>query len=50
MLTQGLAYLPPDWKRFSSWYQLDGKPLDSVYLLGAAAHGDDFYISGAHRL
>jgi signal transduction histidine kinase/CheY-like chemotaxis protein/streptogramin lyase len=50
MLTQGLAYLPPDWKRFSSWYQLDGKPLDSVYLLGAAAAGDDYYISGAHGL
>ena len=41
MLTQGLAYLPPDWKRFSTWYQLEGKPLDSVYLLGGAAPGND---------
>ncbi len=50
MLTQGLAYLPPDWKRFSSWYQLDGKPLDSAYLLGVAAAGEAFYIAGAHGL
>ena len=50
MLTQGLAYLPPDWKRFSSWYQLDGKPLESAYLLGAAAAGNDYYIAGAHGL
>ena len=50
MLTQGLAYLPPGWKRFSTWYQLDGKPLDSVYLLSAAAAGDDFYIGGAHGI
>ncbi len=50
MLTQGLAYLPPDWRRFSTWYQLDGKPLDSVYLLGVAAAGDDFYVSGAHGI
>ncbi len=50
MLTQGLAYLPPDWKRFSTWYQLDGKPLDSVYLLGAAVAGNDFYIAGAHGI
>jgi signal transduction histidine kinase/CheY-like chemotaxis protein/streptogramin lyase len=50
MLTQGLAYLPPDWKRFSTWYQLDGKPLDSVYLLGVAAAGNAYYIAGAHGL
>ena len=36
-LSQGLAYLPPDWTRFSTWYQLDGKPTDSLYLLNAAA-------------
>ncbi|WP_145479556.1 hybrid sensor histidine kinase/response regulator [Stenotrophomonas rhizophila] len=48
MLTQGLAYLPPDWKRFSTWYQLDGKPLDSAYLLSAAAAGNDYYIAAAH--
>ncbi len=48
LLTQGVAYLPPDWKRFSTWYQLDGKPLDSVYLLSVAAAGDDYYIAGAH--
>lgn len=48
LLTQGLAYLPPDWKRFSTWYQLDGKPLDSQYLLSAASDGTDFYIGAAH--
>ena len=48
LLTQGLAYLPPDWKRFSTWYQLDGKPLDSVYLLSAAAAGNAYFIAGAH--
>ena len=47
LLTQGLAYLPPDWKRFSTWYQLDGKPLDSQYLLSAASDGTDFYIGAA---
>ncbi|WP_425533129.1 ATP-binding protein [Stenotrophomonas rhizophila] len=50
MLTQGLAYLPPGWKRFSTWYQLEGKPLDSVYLLSGAAAGNEFYIGGAHGI
>ena len=48
LLTQGLAYLPPDWKRFSTWYQLDGKPLDSQYLLSAASDGTNFYVGAAH--
>ncbi|MCW4454977.1 ATP-binding protein [Flavobacterium sp. MXW15] len=48
MLTQGLAYLPPDWKRFATYYQLDGQPLESLYLLNAAADGDGFLVAGAH--
>ncbi|KAF1016093.1 MAG: hypothetical protein GAK31_01577 [Stenotrophomonas maltophilia] len=48
LLTQGLAYLPPDWQRFSTWFQLDGKPLDSQYLLSAASRGRDFYVGSAH--
>lgn len=48
MLTQGLAYLPPDWRRFSSWTQLQGRPLDSQYLLSAASDGRAFYIGAAH--
>ena len=42
LLTQGLAYLPPDWRRFSIWNQLDGKPLDSQYLLSAASDGKNY--------
>ncbi|MBL2545264.1 hypothetical protein ELJ63_30895, partial [Klebsiella pneumoniae] len=42
LLTQGLAYLPPDWRRFSIWNQLDGKPLDSQYLLSAASDGQNY--------
>lgn len=48
LLTQGLAYLPPDWRRFSTWYQLDGKPLDSQYLLSAASDGGSYYVGSAH--
>lgn len=48
LLTQGLAYLPPDWRRFSIWNQLDGKPLDSQYLLGAASDGQNYYVGSAH--
>ena len=49
-LTQGLAYLPPDWKRFSTWYQLGGKPMDSLYLLNAAAVDDGYIVVGAHGI
>lgn len=48
LLTQGLAYLPPDWRRFSIWNQLDGKPLDSQYLLSAASDGRNYYVGSAH--
>jgi len=48
LLTQGLAYLPPDWRRFATWSQVDGKPLDSQYLLIAASDGRDFYVGAAH--
>ena len=48
LLTQGLAYLPPDWRRFSTWYQLDGRPLDSQYLLSAASDGRNYFVGSAH--
>ncbi|HDS1040971.1 TPA: response regulator [Stenotrophomonas maltophilia] len=48
LLTQGLAYLPPDWKRFSTWYQLDGRPLDSQYLLSAGTDGRNYFVGSAH--
>ncbi len=48
LLTQGLAYLPPDWRRFATWSQVDGKPLDSQYLLGAGSDGQDYYVGAAH--
>lgn len=48
LLTQGLAYLPPDWRRFSIWNQLDGKPLDSQYLLSAASDDQNYYVGSAH--
>jgi len=50
MLTQGLVYLRPDWKRFATWYQVDGQPLESMYLLNAAADGDGFLVVGANGL
>ena len=48
LLTQGMAYLPPDWRRFSTWSQLEGKSLDSQYLLSAASDGDGFLVGAAH--
>ena len=50
MLTQGLVYLRPDWKRFATWYQVDGQPLESMYLLNTAADGDGFLVVGANGL
>lgn len=50
MLTQGIAYLRPDWTRFSSHYQLAGKSLESLYLLNSAVDGDGFLVVGGHGL
>ena len=50
LLTQGLAYLRPDWKRFSSYSELDGKPLESLYMRSAAVDGDGFLVGGAHGI
>ena len=50
MLTQGVAYLRPDWSRFSSHYQLDGKSLESLYLINSAADGNGFLVVGGHGL
>lgn len=45
-LSQGLAYLPPDWKRFSTRYRLGEQLLESLYLINSAADGDGFLIGG----
>lgn len=50
LLTQGMAYLRPDWSRFSSHYQLDGKSLESLYLINSAADGNGFLVVGGHGL
>lgn len=50
LLTQGLAYLPPDWRRFSTYYQFGDALLESQYLLNSVADGDGFLIVGAHGL
>lgn len=50
LLTQGMAYLRPDWARFATYYQLDGEPLESHYLLNAAADGDGYLVVGGHGL
>lgn len=50
MLTQGIAYLRPDWTRFSTHFQLDGQSLESLYLLNSAVDGDGFLVAGAHGL
>lgn len=47
-LSQGLAYLPPDWMRFSTRYRIDGQLLESQYLINSVADGDGFLIGGAH--
>ncbi|WP_332311017.1 ATP-binding protein [Stenotrophomonas sp. SY1] len=50
MLTQGIAYLRPDWRRFSTHFQLDGQSLESLYLLNSAVDGDGFLVAGAHGI
>lgn len=50
LLTQGMAYLRPDWSRFSSHYQLNGKSLESLYLINSAADGNGFLVVGGHGL
>lgn len=53
LISQGLAYLPPDWQRFSTILQTQGKPLESLYLVNAAADGDSFLVTtgdGVYRL
>jgi signal transduction histidine kinase/ligand-binding sensor domain-containing protein/ActR/RegA family two-component response regulator len=45
-LTQGLAYLPPNWRRFSVYSRLQGKSLEDASLRNAAAVGDKFLIAG----
>jgi ligand-binding sensor domain-containing protein len=47
-LSQGLAYLPPDWKRFSTRYRLGEQLLESLYLVNSAADGDGFLVGGGH--
>ncbi|WP_372173650.1 ATP-binding protein [Xanthomonas euvesicatoria] len=53
LISQGVAYLPPDWRRFSTIFQTQGKPLESLYLVNAAADGDSFLVTtgeGVYRL
>ncbi len=50
LLTQGLAYLRPDWARFASHEQLDGESLESQYLLNSSVDGDGYLVVGGHGL
>lgn len=43
LISQGIAYLPPDWRRFSTIFESQGKPLESLYLFNTAADGDSFW-------
>ena len=43
--SQGLAYLPPDWRRFSSLHHFEGRPLESISLTRSSADGDGFLIT-----
>ncbi|OLH08281.1 histidine kinase, partial [Xanthomonas oryzae pv. oryzae] len=53
LISQGIAYLPPDWRRFSTIFESQGKPLESLYLFNTAADGDSFLVTtgeGVYRL
>ncbi|MCC8554222.1 sensor histidine kinase [Xanthomonas hortorum] len=53
MISQGVAYLPPDWRRFSTIFETQGKPLEGLYLVNAAADGDSFLVTtgeGVYRV
>ncbi|SMQ94357.1 ligand-binding sensor domain-containing protein [Xanthomonas fragariae] len=53
LISQGVAYLPPDWRRFSTIFETQGKPLESLYLVNAAADGDSFLVTtgeGVYRI
>ena len=43
--SQGLAYLAPHWRRFSTRLLIDGQPLEELGLNTAAADGEDFLIA-----
>lgn len=43
--SQGLAYLPPDWRRFSNVHQLQGRMLESISMTRSTADGDGFLIT-----
>ncbi|MCE4370259.1 ATP-binding protein [Xanthomonas hortorum pv. hederae] len=53
MISQGMAYLPPDWQRFSTFFETLGKPLESLYLVNVAADGERFLVTtgeGVYRV
>ena len=53
LTSQGVAYLPPDWRRFSTIMESQGEPLDSLHLVSAAPDGDSFLVTtgeGIYRL
>lgn len=43
--SQGLAYLPPHWRRFASITQFQGQPLESIGMTRSTADGDGFLIT-----
>ncbi len=43
--SQGLAYLPPDWRRFGNVHQFQGELLESIGLTRSTPDGDGFLIS-----
>lgn len=43
--SQGLAYLPPDWRRFNNVHQFDGRMLESISMTRSTADGDGFLIT-----
>lgn len=48
--SQGLAYLQPGWRRFSSLYHFGDQLLESMTLTGSAADGDGFLITSDQGL
>ena len=43
--SQGLAYLPPDWRRFTNVHQFEGRMLENIAMTRSTADGDGFLIT-----
>ncbi|MCC4602513.1 response regulator [Xanthomonas campestris pv. badrii] len=53
LISQGVAYLPPDWQRFSTILETQGEQLEGLYLVNAAVDGDSFLVTtgeGVYRV